>query len=67
MQADIDRRLLIVTRSETSDDAVQRFESSMARLRALDVASRYTEMLYEVDKLRSVARTCARQPRAPRD
>ena len=59
MQADIDRRLLIVTRSETSDDAVQRFESSMAKLRALDVASRYTEMLHEVDKLRCVACTCA--------
>ncbi|OCL09950.1 hypothetical protein AOQ84DRAFT_254038, partial [Glonium stellatum] len=50
-QEDIDRRLLIVTSSETSDEAVQRFESSMDKLRRLDIASGYMELLKEVDTL----------------
>ncbi|MCJ1398688.1 hypothetical protein MMC11_001889 [Xylographa trunciseda] len=37
-QVTIDRRLLIVTQSETSDDAVQKFDASMEKLRKLDVA-----------------------------
>lgn len=52
-QGDIDRRLLIVTQSETSDDAVQKFEASMERLRKLDVAAGYVELLREVDGLRT--------------
>lgn len=52
-QGDIDRRLLIVTQSETSDDAVQKFEASMERLRKLDVAAGYVELLKEVDALRT--------------
>jgi RAD50-interacting protein 1 len=51
-QADIDRRLLIVTQSETSDEAVQKFEASMERLRKLEVAAGYVELLKEVDALR---------------
>ncbi|TKA69947.1 hypothetical protein B0A55_11164 [Friedmanniomyces simplex] len=51
-QHDIDRRLLIVTQSETSDEAVQKFEASMERLRRLDVAAGYVELLKEVDMLR---------------
>jgi hypothetical protein len=51
-QHDIDRRLLITTQSETSDDAVKNFESSMERLRKLDVAAGYIELLKEVDVLR---------------
>lgn len=51
-QQDLDRRLQVVTQSETSDDALQKFESSMARLRKLDMASGYAEMLQEVDMLR---------------
>lgn len=50
-QADIDRRLLIVTQSETSGDAVLKFDSSMERLRRLDIATGYIELLAEVDKL----------------
>ena len=50
-QADIDRRLLIVTRSETSDDAVRRFDASLERLRRLDVAKGYMELLAEIDTL----------------
>jgi uncharacterized protein YlxW (UPF0749 family) len=51
-QQDIERRLLIVTQSETSDDAVQKFEKSMERLRKLDMAAGYVELLKEVDILR---------------
>ena len=51
-QADIDRRLLIVTRSETSDDAVRKFDASMEKLRRLDIAKGYIELLTEVDRLR---------------
>ncbi|KAH9824518.1 RINT-1 / TIP-1 family [Teratosphaeria destructans] len=51
-QSDIDRRLLTVTQSETSDQAVAKFEASMERLRQLDVAAGYVELLKEVDSLR---------------
>ncbi|KAI5237863.1 hypothetical protein E4T43_07854 [Aureobasidium subglaciale] len=51
-QDDLDRRLQVVTQSETSDDALQKFESSMGHLRKLDMASGYAEMLQEVDTLR---------------
>ncbi|KAK3715597.1 hypothetical protein LTR37_007085 [Vermiconidia calcicola] len=52
-QGDIDRRLLIVTQSETSDEAVEKFEASMEKMRKLDVAAGYVELLKEVDGLRS--------------
>ena len=55
-QADIDRRLLIVTQSETSDDAVQKFDASMGALQRLDVAQGYMGLLAEVEKLTSEAR-----------
>ena len=53
-QADIDRRLLIFTRSDTSDDAIRQFEATMDKLRNFDVATGYFELLRAVDKLRSV-------------
>ena len=43
---------MIVTQSETSDDAVRRFESSTNKLHKLDVANAYLELLLEVDRLR---------------
>ncbi|KAI9829595.1 MAG: hypothetical protein M1819_006100 [Sarea resinae] len=55
-QQEIDRRLQIVTRSETSTDAVELFEASMAKLRRLDVASGYVELLKEVDVLSAESR-----------
>jgi len=51
-QADIDRRLLVLTASETSDDAVPRFEAVLETLQRLDVASAYVELLAEVHVLR---------------
>ena len=51
-QADIDRRLMIVTRSETSDEAAAVFAKSVEKLQRLDVATGYVQMLQEVDRLR---------------
>ena len=51
-QADIDRRLMIITGSETSDEAVPRFEAVLDTLQRLDVASGYLGLLQEVDVLR---------------
>lgn len=51
-QQDIDRKLRIITQSDTSDDAVRRFEASMAKLKILDVADGYVRQLSEVDTLR---------------
>ncbi|KAK2831885.1 hypothetical protein FQN49_007073, partial [Arthroderma sp. PD_2] len=50
-QADIDRRLLTVTQSEHSDEAVRKFEDSIARLQRLDVAQGYLELLSSIDHL----------------
>lgn len=51
-QQDIDRRMMVITASETSDDAVPRFEAVLGTLQRLDVASGYIELLAEVDVLR---------------
>lgn len=51
-QQDIDRRLLVITASETSDDAVPRFEAVLGTLQRLDVASAYLELLQQVHVLR---------------
>ena len=51
-QKNIDRRLLIVTQSETSDDAVKKFDASMEKLRRLEVAKYYVDLLAHVDHLR---------------
>ncbi|RAO64460.1 uncharacterized protein BHQ10_000472 [Talaromyces amestolkiae] len=50
-QAEIDRRLMIITQSETSDDAVRIFESSMQKLQRLDVAKGYFSQLQEIETL----------------
>jgi chromosome segregation ATPase len=67
-QADIDRRLMVITASETSDDAVPRFEQVLDALHRLDVASSYVELLAEVDMLRydSSCRTSFLQAAAAR-
>ena len=45
---------MIVTQSETSDDALHKFDSSMESLRKLDVAQEYMELLTEVENLRFI-------------
>ncbi|OQO08184.1 hypothetical protein B0A48_06978 [Cryoendolithus antarcticus] len=52
-QANIDIRLLVVTQSETSDEAAEKFQESTNRLGKLEVAAGYVELLGEVDKLSS--------------
>ena len=51
-QASIDKRLLVATQSETSDEAAQTFAASLEKLRKLEVAAGYVELLKEVDALR---------------
>jgi hypothetical protein len=51
-QRDIDRRLQVVTQSDTSDDAVRRFETKMDKLRKLEMAKEYVQLLKSVDSLR---------------
>ncbi|KAM5487134.1 hypothetical protein McanMca71_000294 [Microsporum canis] len=53
-QDDIDRRLLIVTQSEHSDEAVRKFEDSITRLQRLDVSQGYLELLSGIDHLKFV-------------
>jgi cell division septum initiation protein DivIVA len=51
-QADIDRRLMVLTASETSDDAVPRFQHVLDTLQRLHVAHGYVQLLADVDVLR---------------
>lgn len=52
-QDDIDLRLRIITQSETSDEAAEKFKASMDKLWKLDVAAGYVELLRDVDGLRT--------------
>ncbi|KAH9880167.1 hypothetical protein J1614_002193 [Plenodomus biglobosus] len=54
-QADIDRRLMVMTASDTSDTAVPRFETVLDTLRRLDMAHGYVELLTDVDVLSKLA------------
>lgn len=51
-QADIDRRLQAITASDTSDEAVPRFDAVLGTLHRLDVAGEYLELLRQIDELR---------------
>ncbi|CAL5870393.1 uncharacterized protein PFLUO_LOCUS4629 [Penicillium psychrofluorescens] len=50
-QVDIDRRLKVITQSDTSDEAVRSLQSSMERLRRLELSEGYVELLKEADGL----------------
>ncbi|KAI9804130.1 MAG: hypothetical protein M1825_001532 [Sarcosagium campestre] len=50
-QKDIDRRLQIITQSDASDDAARRFQHTIDKLRRLDVATGYVNLLKHVDDL----------------
>ena len=54
-QHDIDRRLLVVTASDTSDDAVPRFEAVTDTLHRLDLSAAYLTLLADVDALHARA------------
>jgi RAD50-interacting protein 1 len=51
-QVEIDRKMLVVTGSETSDEAVKKFETSMDKLKRLDVAKGYLELLQLTETMR---------------
>lgn len=51
-QAEIDRRLKAITKSDASDDAAQRFETSMEKLRRLEISRGYVSLLKDADELR---------------
>ena len=51
-QEDIDQRLKRLTQSNTSDEAVTKFEKTLTTLRRLDIAATYVGLLQEVDQLR---------------
>jgi 23S rRNA maturation-related 3'-5' exoribonuclease YhaM len=51
-QVEIDKKLRDVTQSDTSDDAVRKFEASMDKLNKLTVAKEYVRLLRDVDLLR---------------
>ncbi len=55
-QESIDKRLKIVTASDAPDEAVQRFKGPMEKLRRLELARAYVELLKEVDDLIAKAR-----------
>ncbi|KAF2011714.1 RINT-1 family protein-like protein [Aaosphaeria arxii CBS 175.79] len=54
---DIEKRLLVVTESETSEEATPRFEALLDNLHRLDVANAYLELLKEVDTLSNDAQS----------
>lgn len=56
-QAHIDNTLMSMTQSETSEDASKAFGASMNKLRKLEVASGYIDLLQEVNKLGEEARS----------
>lgn len=51
-QADIDKRMIIITQSEAIVDAVKRFDTSLGKLRRLELANGYLGLLTEVERLR---------------
>jgi len=50
-QSDVHRRLMIVTSSDTPEEAVRLLKGPMERLRRVDLAKQYIELLKEVDDL----------------
>jgi RAD50-interacting protein 1 len=64
-QQSIDRRLKIVTASDAPDEAVQRFRGPMEKLRRLEIANSYVDLLKEVDDLTAEARKSL--PRDPKE
>jgi RAD50-interacting protein 1 len=55
-QESIDKRLAIVAASDAPDEAAQRLRGPMEKLRKLDLAKAYVELLKEVDDLTAEAR-----------
>ncbi|KAL4956825.1 TIP-1 family-domain-containing protein [Aspergillus filifer] len=50
-QADIDRRLKALTRSDASDEAAKRFEAGIKKLRRLELSRSYVKLLKDAEEL----------------
>ncbi|KAH8426986.1 uncharacterized protein LDX57_004709 [Aspergillus melleus] len=50
-QADIDRRLKAITKSDASDEAAKRFEEGIEKLRRLEISRGYVTLLKEAEEL----------------
>jgi hypothetical protein len=59
-QADIDRTLMIMTQSDSMEEASRAFAANMEKLHKLDVASGYIDILRDADKLDAEARSSFR-------
>lgn len=57
-QAGIDRRLLATTSAVTAAEAAEQFETTVEKLRRLDVARGYVDLLRRVQELSEEARRC---------
>lgn len=55
-QADIDRRLTIITNSDTADEAVTKFEEMMGTMRKFDIVNTYLAALQDVERMDTNAR-----------
>lgn len=53
-QADIDKRLISITQSEATEDAVRQFDASLGKIRRFELANGYLGLLAEVERLRHV-------------
>ena len=53
-QADIDDRMMRLTSTNTSDNAIKKFEGSMDKLNRLEFATHYLDLLQQAGKLRYV-------------
>lgn len=53
-QIGIDKRLLVVTQSESGDDAVKIFDATMTKLSRFEIAKSYVQLLQRAESLRYV-------------
>ncbi|KAK5047779.1 hypothetical protein LTR84_006444 [Exophiala bonariae] len=64
-QYDLDRRLQILSQSEVSDDATKKIESRMSKVRTLEVAHGYLELVQRADNLNKHSReSLSKKPEA---
>ncbi|PKS11227.1 hypothetical protein jhhlp_002988 [Lomentospora prolificans] len=57
LQRNIDVRIKVATASDAPNEAIARLQVPMKKLRAVKIAQKYLELLQEVDRLRSEARS----------
>jgi hypothetical protein len=60
-QASVHKRLMIVTSSDTPEEATRRLRGPLEKLRKLQLAERYIDMLEYIESLKDSARGCLPQ------